>query len=159
MWRNHYCTIGLFGTCGRKTTFWELHVIGHAGAPIVYILWLTSMRLYSNRGACSLRGACAKKCDNTVPSPTCTSEGQKSGCIICVGRVIRETIGLHYILWIKKLSCSVLMWHQKTSMNAYIKVSLTYLHAVLLQGMAAHKHHIPADSRLIQSVRSAAASL
>ena len=56
----------LFGTCAysRKTAFWEL--IENAGAPILYILRLTSMRLYSSRGACSLRGACATKRDNAV---------------------------------------------------------------------------------------------
>ena len=34
--------------------------------PILYILLLTFVRLYSSRDACSLRGACAKKRDNTV---------------------------------------------------------------------------------------------
>ena len=52
--------IALFGACA----FWE--VIETASAPILYILRLTSMRLYSSRGTCSLIGSCAKKHDNMV---------------------------------------------------------------------------------------------
>ena len=61
-----YRIIMLFGACtySRKTGFWEL--IENAGAPVFYILRLTSVCLYSSKGACSLRGACAKKRDNTV---------------------------------------------------------------------------------------------
>ena len=47
-----------------KNTFWE--ILGNAGALRLYILWLTSVCLYLSREACSLTGACAKKCDNTV---------------------------------------------------------------------------------------------
>ena len=39
-----------------KTVFWKL--IENVGAPMLYILRLTSVRLYSSRGACSLTGAC-----------------------------------------------------------------------------------------------------
>ena len=61
-----YRIIALFGACAysRKTMFWEL--IENVGAPILYILRLTSVRLFSSRGACSLIGTYAKKCDNTV---------------------------------------------------------------------------------------------
>ena len=49
-----YRIIALFGACAnsRKNTFWEL--IENVGTPILYILQLTSVRLYSSRGACSL---------------------------------------------------------------------------------------------------------
>ena len=61
-----YCIIALFGTCAysRKNAFWGL--TENAGAPILYTLRLTSMCLYSSRGSCSLRGACAKKCDKLI---------------------------------------------------------------------------------------------
>ena len=61
-----YCIIALFGSCAysRKTVVGEL--IENAGAPILCTLRLTSLLLYLSRGTCSLRGACAKKRDNTV---------------------------------------------------------------------------------------------
>ena len=43
-------------------------IIKSAGAPVLYILQLTSVRLYLSRGAHLLIGACAKKRDNTVLS-------------------------------------------------------------------------------------------
>ena len=54
-----YRIIALFAACtySRKTAFWE--IMENAGVPTLYILWLTSVRLYSSTGACSLRGACS----------------------------------------------------------------------------------------------------
>ena len=50
----------------KRKAFWE--TIENADAPVLYyiILQLTSVRLYSSRGACLLTGACAKKRDKTV---------------------------------------------------------------------------------------------
>ena len=50
-----YHIIALFGTCAYswKTLFWD--IIENAGVPILHILQLISVRLYSNIGACSLR--------------------------------------------------------------------------------------------------------
>ena len=63
-----YRIIALFDACAYswKTTFWE--IIENSGAPLlyIYILQLTSVRLYSSRGACSHRCACAKKRANMV---------------------------------------------------------------------------------------------
>ena len=53
--------IVLFGACtySRKTAF--LEIIEIAGALILCILQLTSLRLYLSRSACSLIGICVKK--------------------------------------------------------------------------------------------------
>ena len=51
----------------RKKHVWE--IIENAGAPLLYILQVTSMRLYclySNRGTHSHIGACIKKSDNAI---------------------------------------------------------------------------------------------
>ena len=61
---NRYRITALFGACAysQKNAFWEL--IENAGAPILYILRLTSVRLFSSRGAW------AKKRNNTVTGVT-----------------------------------------------------------------------------------------
>ena len=52
---NWYRIIALFGACAysRKNAFWEL--IENVGAPILYILRLTSVRLYASRGELALK--------------------------------------------------------------------------------------------------------
>ena len=50
---NWYRIIAFYGACAysRKNAFWEL--IENVGAPILYILRLTSVRLYASRGECT----------------------------------------------------------------------------------------------------------
>ena len=80
-----------FGACAysQTNTLWEL--IENAGVPILYILWLTSVGLYSSRGTCSLIGASATKRDNTV----CIAQAVCNHCI-CATDVLCE-----YVLYIQ----------------------------------------------------------
>ena len=57
----------LFGACAYSRKKHILRINWKCRcAYIIYILRLTSVHLYLSRGACSLRGACATKPDNTV---------------------------------------------------------------------------------------------